>query len=34
VQRPGYEPYRPVHSPSPAPPNHVTVNVVQGDLNQ
>jgi len=35
VQRPGYEPYRPVHSPSPAPPaNNVTVNVVQGDLSQ
>ena len=34
VQRPGYEPFRPVASPAPQPPNHVTVNVVQGDLSQ
>lgn len=33
VQRPGYEPFRPVASPAPQP-NHVTVNVVQGDLSQ
>jgi len=33
VQRPGYEPYRSVASPSPGP-NNVTVNVVQGDLSQ
>jgi hypothetical protein len=32
--RPGFEPFRPVASPSPAPPNNVTVNVVQGDLSQ
>jgi hypothetical protein len=34
VQRPGYEPFRPVASPSPTPANNVTVNVVQGDLSQ
>ncbi len=33
MQRPGYEPYRSVASPAPQT-NHVTVNVVQGDLAQ